>query len=232
MVDPNNDRVYFFSGGANLRTGRVSATSSFALNSGNLNSTDVVTDGAHLWVVNNTTTTDKVFRYTTAGVLEGSWTISTTNANPSGITLDPTNVNHLWIVDPGTDRIYQYDAATARLTGAQEPSLSYALAATNTNPQGIADPFVAIANDAAPSILSGSSSAATTRQVISRDDVVDSTVDELSQLPIAGMTDDPAVLACSAWGTQSGSASANGAPMVESDDVVDQLFADLDNLLN
>ena len=174
--------------------------------------------------------------------MEGSWTISTSNANPSGITLDPTNVNHLWIVDPGTDRIYQYDAGTARLTGAQEPSVSYALAATNTNPQGIADPFVAKANVAAPSIVSGStqpmgasngsSSVGTARRLTSRDDVVDSTVDELSQLPIAGMTDDPAVLACSAWGTQSGSSSASGAPMVESEDVVDQLFADLDNLLN
>ncbi len=65
LVDPTNDRVYFFSGGAAARTGRVNATSSFALNSGNLNSTDVVTDGAHLWVLNDTTTSDKIFRYTT-----------------------------------------------------------------------------------------------------------------------------------------------------------------------
>ena len=225
MVDPTNDRVYFFSGGANLRAGKINATSSFALNSGNLNSTDLVTDGAHLWVVNDTTTADKVFRYTTAGVLEGSWTISTTNANPSGITLDPTNVNHLWIVDPGTDRIYQYDAGTARLTGTQEPSVSYALAATNTNPQGIADPLVATLDLAAPQIA-GSTASAVAGQLVRRDDVVDRTVDELSRLPIAGMTNDPAVLACSAWGSQ------DTAPMVESDDVVDQLFGDLDNLFN
>lgn len=225
LVDPTNDRVYFFSGGAALRTGRVSATSSFALNSGNLNSTDIVSDGAHLWVVNNTTTTDKVFRYTTAGVLEGSWTISTTNANPSGITLDPTNVNHLWIVDPGTDRIYQYDAGTARLTGSQEPSISYALASTNTNPQGIADPLMVGAAIAAPSISSSSNSGVATRPIVSRDQVVDSSVDELSRLPVAGMKNDAAVLACRAWG------ESDSAPMVESEKAVDEVFGDLDELM-
>lgn len=224
LVDPTGDRVYFFSGGANVRTGRVNPTSSFALNSGNLNSTDLVTDGARLWVVNNTTTSDKVFRYTTAGVLEGSWTISTTNANPTGITLDPTNVNHLWIVDATTDRIYQYDTGTARLTGAQEPSVSYALATTNTNPQGIADPLVTSAA-VAPSVSNSSSNVTATVQRVTRDEVVDNTVAELSQLPIAGMTDDPAVLACSAWGS-----SQSSAPLVESEDVVDQLFGELDQL--
>lgn len=143
IVDPTQDRVFFFSGGASLRAGRVNATSSFALNSGNLNSTDIVTDGAHLWVVNDVAAGDKVFRYTTAGALEGSWTLSTTNPSPTGITLDPTSVNHLWVVDASTDRVYQYDGATARLTGAQEPSIAFQLATTNTNPQGIADPLPA-----------------------------------------------------------------------------------------
>jgi hypothetical protein len=73
--------------------------------------------------------------------LEGSWTLPATNANPTGITLDPSNVNHLWIVDSGTDRVYQYDAATSRLTGTQAASLSFGLAAGNTNPEGIADPL-------------------------------------------------------------------------------------------
>lgn len=140
LVDPTQDRVFRFTGGANVRSGRVNATSSFALNGANLNSTDLVTDGAHLWVVNDTLTGDRVFRYTTAGALEGSWALSTTNPSPTGITLDPTDVNHLWVVDASTDRIYQYDGATTRLAASQEPSRFYALAATNTNPQGIADP--------------------------------------------------------------------------------------------
>ena len=141
LVDPTGDRVYKFTGGAALRTGKVAATSSFALNATNLNSTDIVTDGVHLWVVNDTLATDKVFRYTTAGTLEGSWTISTTNPTPTGITIDPNDVNHIWIVDASTDKVYQYNGATSRLTGSQEPFATFSLAATNTNPQGIADPL-------------------------------------------------------------------------------------------
>lgn len=156
IVDPTQDRVFFFSGGAALRTGRVNATSSFALNSGNLNATDIVTDGAHLWVVNDVAAGDKVFRYTTAGLLEGSWNLSTTNPSPTGITLDPTNVNHLWVVDASTDRVYQYDGAASRLTGAQEPSITFQLAATNTNPQGIADPLPATSTSALSAVASSS----------------------------------------------------------------------------
>ena len=141
LVDPTSDRVYKFTGGAALRTGRVAASSNFSLNSGNLNSTDIVTDGAHLWVVNDTLASDKVFRYTTAGALEGSWALSTTNPTPTGITIDPNDVNHIWIVDASTDKVYQYNGATSRLTGSQEPFATFSLATTNTNPQGIADPL-------------------------------------------------------------------------------------------
>ena len=141
LVDPTQDRVFKFAGGALLRTGRINATSNFALNSGNLNSTDIVTDGAHLWVVNDIVGVDKVFRYTTSGVLEGSWALSSTDPSPSGITLDPNNLNHVWVVDASTRRVYQYDGGTALLSGSKEPSVSFALAAANTNPQGIADPL-------------------------------------------------------------------------------------------
>jgi VCBS repeat-containing protein len=140
LVDPTQDKVFKFVGGALLRTGRVSATSNFALNSGNLNATDIVTDGAHLWIVNDIVGVDKVFRYTTAGVLEGSWALSSTDPSPSGITLDPNNLNHVWVVDASTRRVYQYDGGTALLSGSKEPSISFALSATDTNPQGIADP--------------------------------------------------------------------------------------------
>ncbi len=140
LVDPTNDRVYAFTGGASLRTGRVSPTSSFPLNAANGDSSDLVTDGAHLWVVNDTLTVDSVFRYSTSGVLEGSWTIGAGNPSPRGITLDPTNVNHLWIVDSSTDRVHQYDGATSRVSGTQTASTTFVLSAANTNAQGIADP--------------------------------------------------------------------------------------------
>jgi hypothetical protein len=61
-------------------------------------------------------------------------------SSPTGITLDPNSPSHLWIVDNGTDRVYQFDAAVSRTSGSQSPSTSFALAPGNTNPQGIADP--------------------------------------------------------------------------------------------
>jgi hypothetical protein len=103
-----------------------------------------VTDGASLWVVNDATT-DKVFKYTAAGSLLGSWTIGSANSSPTGITIDPANVSDIWIVDNGSDRVYQYTAAASRTTGSQSPATSFALAAGNTNPQGIADPPSALA---------------------------------------------------------------------------------------
>ena len=44
-------------------------------------------------------------------------------------------------MDASTDRVYQYNGATRRLTGSQEPAATFNLAATNTKPQGIADPL-------------------------------------------------------------------------------------------
>lgn len=44
-------------------------------------------------------------------------------------------------MDASTDRVYQYNGATTRLTGSQEPAATFNLAATNANPQGIADPL-------------------------------------------------------------------------------------------
>jgi large repetitive protein len=46
----------------------------------------------------------------------------------------------LWIVDNGTDRVYQFDSAVSRTSGSQSPSTSLAPAAGNTNQRGIADP--------------------------------------------------------------------------------------------
>jgi hypothetical protein len=92
-----------------------------------------------LWVVNDAAQ-DKVFKYTLSGALVGSWTMTGGGGAPTGITLDPAAPSHLWIVDNNTDRVYQYDNAVGRTSGSQAASTSFALAAGNTNPQGIADP--------------------------------------------------------------------------------------------
>src|SRR5207245_10841638 len=82
---------------------------------------------------------DKLYKYTLSGSLLGSWTLGA-GSGPTGITLDPTNVSNLWVVDNTTDRVYQYDNAAGITSGSLWPSTSFALAAGNTNPQGIADP--------------------------------------------------------------------------------------------
>ena len=99
-----------------------------------------ITDGTSLYVVNDTLLIDKVFKYTLAGSLVGSWTITGSGGAPTGITLDSAAPSHLWIVDNNTDRVEQYDNAASRISGSQAASTSFALAAGNTNPQGIADP--------------------------------------------------------------------------------------------
>jgi hypothetical protein len=45
-------------------------------------------------------------------------------------------------VDSNTDLVYQFDGAAGRYYGQQYASTTFALAAGNTNPQGIADPPV------------------------------------------------------------------------------------------
>ena len=68
-----------------------------------------------------------------------SWNLDTANAAPTGITLDPSQTSgSLWVVDSGTDRIYEYSNARGATAGTL--SATYALTTGNTNPQGIADP--------------------------------------------------------------------------------------------
>ena len=138
IVDRGEDRVYFFQDGALRRSGKASPTDSFRLTNGNKNPMDLVTDGTHIWVVNSTTAVDKVFRYSMTGALEGSWTIDAANSTPTGIAVDPNDVNHIWIVDAGSDSVFQYDTAASLLSGTKAADSSFALHSRNANPQGIA----------------------------------------------------------------------------------------------
>jgi hypothetical protein len=141
IVDAKSDKVFRYTAAASRLSGSPNATSSFSLNSGNTNPKGLVTDGTYVWVVNDGTT-DKVFKYTLSGSLVGSWTISTSGAtHPTGLTIDPSGASQdIWIVDSGTDKVYQYANARAKTSGSQSAAATFALAAGNTNPQGIADP--------------------------------------------------------------------------------------------
>ncbi|MCO6454069.1 MAG: tandem-95 repeat protein [Pirellulaceae bacterium] len=142
IVDGGERQVHFFAGGATRRSGNATPTSSFRLDSSNRNPMDLVTDGSHVWVVNDTRAADQVFRYTISGVLDGEWQIGEPNSKskPTGLTIDPNDVNHIWIVDSGSDKVYQYDGATSRTTGVLTASHIFKLARINRDPQGIADP--------------------------------------------------------------------------------------------
>ncbi len=140
IVDSKSDKVFRYAGAASRTSGSQNAASSFSLNSSNKSSTGIVTDGTHLWIVDNGTT-DKVFKYTVSGSLVGSWMIDSANKTPTGLTIDPTGASQsIWIVDSGTDKVYEYTNTRAKTSGSQSAALTFNLAAGNTNPQGIADP--------------------------------------------------------------------------------------------
>jgi hypothetical protein len=81
-----------------------------------------------------------VFKYTLTGDLLGSWTIDPADKHPTGLTIDPSHVSDMWIVDSGTRKVYQYTAAAGRTSGSQNAAATFTLAADETNPQDIADP--------------------------------------------------------------------------------------------
>jgi hypothetical protein len=141
LVDSYTDKVYKYTGAASRLSGSQNAASSFSLaggKNGDPSPQDIVTDGTSFWVVDGTKL--KVFKYTLSGSSLGSWAIDPADTHPTGITINPTNVSDVWIVDNGTDKVYQYAGAAGRTSGSQNAAATFALAAGNTNPQGIADP--------------------------------------------------------------------------------------------
>ncbi len=141
LVDSSADKVYKYTGAASRLSGSQNAASSFNLvsgKSGNSNPQDIVTDGTSFWVVDGTAL--KVFKYTLSGSSLGSWAIDSADKHPTGITIDPTNVSDIWIVDNSTDKVYQYIGAASRTSGSQNAAVTFALNPNDTNPQGIADP--------------------------------------------------------------------------------------------
>ena len=144
IVDRVTDRVFFYANAASyLSAENAWPTSSFRLNRANTSPSDLVTDGTKLWVVNDQDHRDAVFVYSTAGSLLGQWSLDSTHSgihSPSGITLNPSGGDDLWIVDRHTDRVYDYPGGRDWLDGAHLPGSSFALDPANAHPEGIADP--------------------------------------------------------------------------------------------
>src|SRR5690606_37377873 len=139
IVDAKSDKVYRYANAAVRLSGSQNAAGSFGLNRGNKNPKGITTDGVYLWVVDDSSA-NKVFKYTVGGSHLGNWSIDPANATTTGLTIDPANVGDIWVVDSGTDRVYRYAGAVTRTSGSQSAAEVFALAAGNTNPQGIADP--------------------------------------------------------------------------------------------
>jgi hypothetical protein len=174
LVDSSSDKVYKYAGAASRLSGSQNAASNFSLSvhghSGNGNPQDLVTDGTSFWVVDGTS--HMVFKYTLSGSLLGSWSIDPADTQPTGITINPNNVSDIWIVDNGTDKVYQYIGAASRTSGSQSAGATFALNPYDTNPQGIADPPTAdmlLTPAASPLALSQPSAAAGVQSLTSRD---------------------------------------------------------------
>jgi sugar lactone lactonase YvrE len=142
LVDSNADKVYKYTGAASRLSGSQNAASNFKLAKGDSNPQDIVTDGTSFWVVDDGSSSDKVYKYNLSGSSLGSWTLDAANKNPTGITINPNNVSDIWIVDNGTLKVYQYVGAATRTSGSQNAAATFALNSNDTNPQGIADPPV------------------------------------------------------------------------------------------
>jgi uncharacterized delta-60 repeat protein len=141
VVDASTDRVYRYAEAGLQVSGLAIATSSFALYAGNLSPSDLTTtDGSRLWVTDDQS--DSVYVYSPAGVLLGSWQLDAANADASGITGTPGGGgSDLWVVDRVDGVVYRYADATGWTAGAQSATDSFALSASNSLPEGIADPL-------------------------------------------------------------------------------------------
>ena len=120
---------------------------SFSLAAANANPTGITTDGNYLWVVDDppelpgNDPVEKVFVYTLAGDLDGSWEIDVNNDNPTGITRSLTDSSIMWIVDREDRKIYKYAGAKAWRDGVRSATPNpLSLVSANTNAVGIADP--------------------------------------------------------------------------------------------
>jgi uncharacterized repeat protein (TIGR01451 family) len=168
IVDRDKKRVLYFESGKTLTSGEVKPTSMFSLPKANDKPKGITTDGQFLWIVDDDKSKEQVFKYTIGGTLLGSWEISDKALEePTGITVDPNGGETLWIVDRKSKSVYQFDHATGLVSGTKASDAVFALAAGNTDPQGIADPRPQLlANEAPRESVAGESEGVIGRDVL------------------------------------------------------------------
>ena len=122
IVDAKSDKVYKYTGAASSPLGSQNAASSFSLNSGNTSPKDIVTDGRQ--PVGRQRLHHRQGVQVHAVGLAGRKLDDQRRRRPARRASRSIrrNVSNLWIVDSGTDRVYQYDGAASRTSGSQAPS--------------------------------------------------------------------------------------------------------------
>ena len=149
LVDRGPNRVRYYTGGAVKRIGDANETAGFSLDPENTSPSDLVTDGSRIWVTDDQRA--EVFVYTTDGTLDGRWALDTDNADPSGITLDPSGGADLWVVDRVAKTVFQYAQGRNQRAGSLGANGTFRLNPANVAPEGIADPPPQLALDPIPS---------------------------------------------------------------------------------
>ena len=145
IVDAAQDRVVRYARAAVLTLGTADASDTFALDVENSSPSDITTDGSTVWVTDDQT--DEVFVYDVAGALLGHWRLDPANADPSGITLDPSGGNDLWVVDRNDSEVYHYANSISLRDGSRVASDAFPLSGGNQHPEGIADPPIVTLSD-------------------------------------------------------------------------------------
>jgi sugar lactone lactonase YvrE len=138
LLDATSNKIFYYAGAASRLSGSQNASSSFKVTKADSFPANLVTDGKSIWVVDGGN--GKVYKYTVAGSLLGSWATDPASLEPIGITIDPNHVSDIWIVDATTLKVYQYTGAATRTSGKQDAAATFALAAGDSGPMGIADP--------------------------------------------------------------------------------------------
>ena len=155
IVDSGSKMLYWYDNAGGNLSGTDTAENNWlltSLNAANDKPRGITTDGVKLWVVEDDSA-NTVFVYNitrdgagtpTALTSAGSWTLDSRNTTPTGITLDPTGAsNSLWVVDSGTDTVYEYANAKSLTSGSNVvASKTFLLDSTNLSPQDIFDPLV------------------------------------------------------------------------------------------
>ena len=161
VLDAGRGRVDFFSGAASRRSGTQAAGGGFALASRDASPTGLVTDGTTFWITDASAGGGSVFVYDRAGDLQGSWKLDPADADPRGLTRDPSGGSDLWVVD-GDGSVYAYAGGMALRSGSAKASGLFRLDAGDARPEGIADPPIVAAVTLSAPADSGSAVAGST----------------------------------------------------------------------